>query len=500
MATYELTLPKMGESIVEATIISWSKRPGDAVEADETVLEVATDKVDSEVPSPVAGVIKELKFQENDVVPVGAVIALLETEEESASEAPQEDPPQAAAAPTSQPVPEPERVPEAAVASTGSNATLTSAQLVEPQAGRFYSPLVLNIARTEGIGMDELERVPGTGQEGRVTKRDIIQYVKNRSAIPARNGHAQASNGHADVAVAEPTPPVESQQPAQPETQPVPSSLPLSPATQPQPAQVSPGRITFSPSASGGIQGVPIKSFSFQGAFEVQKLDRMRKVIADNMAYSMQVAPHVSSFVESDVTNLVNWRNRHKKAFQDRYGVKLTFTPLFLEALVRCIQEFPLINASLNNDELIVKKDINIGVGVALPSGNLIVPVIRQADRLNLVGLAKAADDLIQRARVNKLKPDDLADGTYTLSNVGTFGNIAGTPIILQPQIAIMATGAIQKKPAVVEGPAGDAIAIRHQMILSHSYDHRVVDGKLGGDFVFRFGQLLQNWDTDRSI
>ncbi|MFW5658723.1 MAG: dihydrolipoamide acetyltransferase family protein, partial [Bacteroidota bacterium] len=380
----------------------------------------------------------------------------------------------------------------------GASSKLTAALLDSPESGRFYSPLVLNIARTEAIPMDELDRVPGTGKEGRVTKKDILNYVKLRkeggsapaqTSAPSTNGQhktaAQATNGQAKAAQQQPA-----QQPAQQQTLAKPD---------PKIEETKTG-VKFSPVASGGIQGVPQKTYTYNGGYEIQEMDRMRKMIADNMAYSKQVSPHVSSFVECDVTNLFNWRKRKKNAFMQKYGEKLTFTPIFVMAIAKAIREYPDINISVVGDKIIRKKDVNIGMAVAQPSGNLIVATIRNADELNLAGLTRRVNDLAKRARENKLSPDDVADATYTLSNVGTFGNIAGTPILMQPQVAILATGVIQKKPAVIETPEGDMIGIRQQMILSHSYDHRVVDGSLGGNFVFRVGQILENWDLEMEI
>jgi len=442
MAQYELIMPKMGESISEATVIRWLKNEGDRIEADEAVLEVATDKVDSEVPSPEAGILSKLLCGEGDVVQVSAPVAIIETDSAAESE------------PVSAPVVEesPAPTPEKAIEETIEVAAATVAPVVSNNGDRFYSPLVMNIARTEGITMEQLETVPGTGKNGRVTKKDILAFVKN---------------GVAQVA------------PAAQTSSPVATPAAPAPAVKTQPSK---------------------PAVSLNPGDEIIAMDRMRKLIADHMVNSKQTSPHVSSFVEADVTNLVNWRNKHKKAFQEKEGERLTFTPLFVEAAVKAIKDFPMINIEVDGDNIIKRKSINIGMAAALPSGNLIVPVIKNADTKNLVGLAREVNDLAIRARQNALKPDEISGGTYTLTNVGTFGNLMGTPIINQPQVAIMATGAIVKKPAVIETEYGDMIGIRHFMYLSHSYDHRVVDGALGGMFVKRMAEYLENWDVNREI
>jgi 2-oxoglutarate dehydrogenase E2 component (dihydrolipoamide succinyltransferase) len=422
-------MPKMGESIMEATILKWRKKPGDRIELDEPVLDIATDKVDSEVPSPVAGVLVEILFQENDVVPINKVIAIIETEATNA---------QPAASPAvAQPAPtngqrEASNVPYVPTAEPSVASRQSSVE------GRFYSPLVRTIAKQEGISQAELDALPGSGQEGRVTKKDILAYVSNRKASP----------------IAQPSP------------------LPPHPS--------------------------PLASVS--GNVEIVEMDRMRRLIAEHMVMSKHVSPHVTSFVEVDVTNLVNWRNRVKDQFKKQYGENITFTPIFIEAVARAIRDFPMINISVDGTRLIVKKDINIGMAAALPNGNLIVPVIKNADFLNLVGLTKQVNDFANRARQNQLKPDEIQGGTFTLTNVGTFGNVMGTPIINQPQVAIMATGAIRKKPAVLETEYGDVIAVRQMMFLSLSYDHRVVDGSLGGSFLRRVGDYLEQFDANRAI
>lgn len=459
MALVDLVMPKMGESIMEATILKWHKSPGDAVRMDETVLDIATDKVDSEVPSTAEGVIEELLFQVNDVVPIGSVIARVRTgaAETVRSAAPAPAPVQAQPDEDEQAavevpyVPMHGSVPPPAAAGTN----------------RFYSPLVLNIAAQEGVSMTDLERIPGTGNEGRVTKKDILQYVHNR-----KGGTAPAQQA-APVAQAAPAP---------------------QPAPRPQPAAQP--AVVMEPKAQPetGLQ----KAASYSGNVEIIEMDRMRRLIADHMVRSKATSPHVTSFTEADVTNLVQWRDRVKNDFERREGTKITFTPLFIEAIVRCIKKFPLINSSLDGNNIIVKKDINIGMATALPSGNLIVPVIRNADQLNLTGLAKQVNGLADAARNNKLKPEDIADGTFTMTNVGTFGSLMGTPIINQPQVAILAVGAIKKRPVVIETPHGDAIAIRHMMYLSMSYDHRIVDGSLGATFLTAVGKELENFNPAR--
>jgi 2-oxoglutarate dehydrogenase E2 component (dihydrolipoamide succinyltransferase) len=430
MAQVELIMPKMGESIMEATILNWLKKPGDKIDQDESVLEVATDKVDTEVPSTHGGILKEILAKEGEVVKVGKPIALIETEGEEniTAPAPAEEP-ASTKKETKQPV---------APAGNGLASTVAATSAFHfKSSSRFYSPLVKNIAREENIPVAELESIPGSGAEGRLTKKDILSYVQTRKLGQSIR--------------------------------------------------------TLTPAA-------PMVPTSISAGDEIIQMDRMRKMIADRMVDSKRISPHVTSFVEADVTNIVYWRSKVKNEFQKRYGEALTYTPIFIEALVNAIKDFPLINIQVDGDRIIKKKEINIGMAVALPSGNLIVPVIKNADQLNITGLTKAVNDLAARARDNKLKPDELAGGTYTISNVGSFGNVMGTPIIVQPQVAIMAVGAIQKKPAVVESPYGDAIAIRHKMFLSHSYDHRVVDGSLGGSFVRRVADYLEKFDIDRSF
>ncbi len=435
MARVELIMPKMGESIMEATILTWLKKPGDKIEQDESVLEVATDKVDTDVPSTHAGVLTEILAKEGEVVKVGTVIAILSSDVEEKSSKTSPQPPEAPTTKAkSQAKAQAVNVP--LVSTNGSS----HATIDYKSSSRFYSPLVRNIAKEERIPVSELETIAGSGAAGRVTKKDILAYVEHRSPGQAAIG------GRPSI-----------------------SSAPLVPA-------------------------------SISAGDEIIQMDRMRKMIAERMVDSKRIAPHVTSFVEADVTTIVSWRSKVKNEFQKREGDTLTYTPIFMEAVIMAIKDYPMINVQVDGDRIIRKKEINIGMAVALPSGNLIVPVVRNADQYNLSGLAKAVNDLATRARENKLKPDDLAGGTYTISNVGTFGNVMGTPIIVQPQVGILAIGAIQKKPAVIETPAGDAIAIRNKMFLSHSYDHRVVDGALGGSFVRRVADYLEKFDINRTI
>jgi 2-oxoglutarate dehydrogenase E2 component (dihydrolipoamide succinyltransferase) len=454
MATVDLVMPKMGESIMEATILKWHKQVGDPIKMDETVLEIATDKVDSEVPSTAEGVLEEVLFNVNDVVPIGTVIARIKTGA-SAATAPAQPAP---AAPTQAPKP------DTTVSQPQTNvqqATPVSAPVSTGNANRFYSPLVLNIAAQEGISMSELENIPGTGNEGRVTKKDILQFVSDKKV-----GKTQA---------------------------------PISTASSSQ-MTVDSTQTKSEPQKLPSVNQQPSSKPSYSGNVEIIEMDRMRKLIADHMVRSKHTSPHVTSFTEADVTNLVLWRERVKKEFEKREGTKITFTPLFIEAIVRCIKKFPLINSSIDGNNIVVKKDINIGMATALPSGNLIVPVIKNADQLNLVGLAKQVNGMADSARNNKLKPEDIADGTFTLTNVGTFGSLMGTPIINQPQVAILAVGAIKKRPVVIETPHGDSIAIRHMMYLSMSYDHRIVDGSLGATFLTAVANELENFDLKRDF
>jgi 2-oxoglutarate dehydrogenase E2 component (dihydrolipoamide succinyltransferase) len=447
MALVELVMPKMGESIMEATILTWLKKPGDKIEQDESVLEVATDKVDTEVPSTHAGVLKEILAKEGEVIKVGKPIAIITTDGDSSKSS---DAPEAASV-KAEPVKQ--AVKETVVSANGANGVHHATDY--KSSTKFYSPLVKNIAKEENIPVAELETISGTGSEGRVTKHDILEYVKNRklgTTIQNVQHAVTTSAPHIQV-----------------------SAQPTAQVANKVPASISAGD-------------------------EIIEMDRMRKMIAERMVDSKRISPHVTSFVEADVTNIVFWRNRVKNEFQKREGDALTFTPIFIEAVALAIKDFPMINVQVDGDRIIKKKDINIGMAVALPSGNLIVPVIRNADQYNINGLAKIVNDLAKRARDNKLKPDELSGGTFTVSNVGSFGNVMGTPIIMQPQVGIIALGAVQKKPAVIETPYGDAIAIRHKMFLSHSYDHRVVDGALGGSVVRRVADYLEKFDINRSI
>ena len=446
MAQVELIMPKMGESVAEATITSWLKEVGDTIDADESVVEIATDKVDSEVPSTAEGVLIKKLFNEGDVVQVGQAIAIIGAEGEAAAE-------------TTSAAPETETA-TAPIAETASVASVVAAEKIgkTSNSGKFYSPLVRSIAEKEGISVNELETITGSGKDGRVTKADILNYIPNRNQ-QAATAAPVASNG-----VEKPTP--------------APTST-----------------------TAAAVKAEPKKAnISINAGDEIIEMDRMRKLIATHMVNSKQTSPHVTSYVEADMTNIVNWRNKVKNGFQQRENEKITFTPIIMEAVVKAIKDFPMINVSVDGDNIIKRKNINLGMATALPSGNLIVPVIKNADQLNLVGMTKAVNDLATRARNNALTPDDIAGGTYTVTNVGSFGNVMGTPIINQPQVAIMAVGAIQKKPAVIETPAGDAIAIRHKMFLSHAYDHRVVDGALGGMFVRKVADYLEQFDINREI
>ena len=448
MALYELVLPKMGESVAEATIIKWVKQVGDLIEIDESVLEIATDKVDSEVPSPVAGKLVKVLYKEDEVVQVGDVIAVIETDAEGQIE-------------TSKPEQEAITIEEAIPVEEVTMVSLNIPEIRDENilektkaidfstTNRFYSPLVKSMAAEEGISLSELNSIIGTVSDGRVTKQDVIDYIEINKAqgnykLPVQNSITEPSKAII--------------------------SKPSSPVT------------------------------SVSGADEIIEMDRMRKLIADHMLMSKQTSAHVTSFVEADVTNMVKWRERVKGDFEKREGEKITFTPIFIEAVAISIKDLPMINISVNGTQIIKKQDINIGMAAALPNGNLIVPVIKNADQLNLLGITKSVNDLASRARQSKLKPDETQGGTFTLTNLGTFGNDMGTPIINQPQVAILAIGAIKKKPAVIETEYGDVIAIRHMMFLSLSYDHRVVDGSLGGSFVRRVADYLESWDINREI
>ena len=452
---FELTMPKMGESVAEATITEWLKKEGDTISMDESVLTIATDKVDSDLPSPVSGILSKILFQVNDVIQVGQVIAHISTESEENTDSTISKP--ELESKETKPIENiqtqnktfNEKVPFVPSESTTSD----SSKISRESAGRFYSPLVRSIAREEGLSQGILDSIPGTGNEGRVTKHDLMEFL---------NGNNSQTN---DVAGIKPD-----------------SSV--SPLSQPEKIE----------------NNFSTQSISAEENGDIVEMDRMRKLIADHMVMSKKVSPHVTSFVEADVTSIVIWRKRVKSEFEKRENNRLTFTPIFLEAVVRAIKDFPNINVSVDGNKIISHKSINLGMATALPNGNLIVPVIKNADRFSLSGLAKEVNELAQNARENKLKPDDISGGTYTVTNVGTFGNVMGTPIINQPQVAILALGAIRKIPAVIETPEGDAIAIRHKMFLSHSYDHRVVDGALGGMFIKRVAEYLENWNIDREI
>lgn len=440
MAQYDMIMPKMGESVAEATITKWLKNEGDKVAPDESVLEIATDKVDSEVPAQKGGILIKKLFKEGDVVQVGTVIAVIaDSATESVAAAPVTAPASVAPATTTM---------QSAVAAAVVNASS------EANSGdRFYSPLVRSIAKEENISVSELDSIKGSGKEGRVTKEDVLKYISSRKSAPV-------------VAV----PNIEAHVKTESVAAPAASTAPSKPAV------------------------------SLQAGDEIIEMDRMRRLIADHMVKSKHTSPHVTSFVEADVTNIVMWRDKVKNAFEKRENEKITFTPIFIEAVARAIKDFPMINIAVDGYNIIKRKDINIGMATALPSGNLIVPVIKNADQKNLLGLTKSVNDLANRARTGKLSPDEIAGGTFTLTNVGSFGNVMGTPIINQPQVAIMAVGAIKKKPVVIETPQGDTIGIRHMMFLSHSYDHRVVDGSLGGSFVRRVADYLESFDLDRVI
>jgi 2-oxoglutarate dehydrogenase E2 component (dihydrolipoamide succinyltransferase) len=572
MAIAELVMPKLGESIMEATILKWHKQVGDFVKHDETVLDIATDKVDSEVPSTEQGILLEILYNVNDVVPIGTVIARIQTSVDAvapAAPAPVVEPvvvpePVAAPAPVSYQAPvEPAPVaafvapvPEPQVPYTPSAYELPD----KPIGNRFYSPLVLNIANSEGISLSELERIPGTGNEGRVSKKDVLQYVADKKAgkipvyQPAPVYQAPPPVYQQPVApvaapvyqepvaaapvyqepVAPVAAPVEAIAPAAPVAPvapvvPEPVAAPIAAAykapTVPQqitiPEPVAPASVAAAPVAPAPVAApisvaapqstVPLSapvassgkfsnpaSVTITGATEIQEMDRMRKLIAKHMVDSKHTSPHVTSFTEADVTNMVNWRSKVKDEFEKREGTKLTFTPMFIECIAEVIKKFPLVNCSIDGDNVIIRKDINIGMATALPSGNLIVPVIKGADQLNIVGLSKAVNGLADAARNTRLKPEDTQGGTFTLTNVGTFGSLMGTPIIPQPQVAILAVGAIKKRPMVMETPEGDIIAIRHMMYLSMSYDHRIVDGSIGASFLTAVAKAFENWDPNK--
>ncbi|TAF55718.1 MAG: 2-oxo acid dehydrogenase subunit E2 [Sphingobacteriia bacterium] len=603
MAIAELVMPKLGESIMEATILKWHKGIGDKVQLDETLLDIATDKVDSEVPSTVAGTIKEILFQVNDVVPIGTVIARIETEATAAVAAPAPPPapvaapappPLVAPAPASVPPPAPvvapappapiaspvaAPVPEAAPAEIPYQpAAFVAENLPKAMGNRFYSPLVLNIANSEGISLSELERIPGTGNDGRVSKKDILQYLVDKkagrvpayapapvyapappapapapqpapvaapvpAAVPVEVPAPMAAPAPAPVSAPAPAAPVHYPQdpgvtaapaPATPapahwqETPapsapvlasalvaspadtvappaPVPVAAPVTvaaPAPVPAPVPVAaaapPAPVAVAPKLQTGHKISDPSSVQVSGLTEIIEMDRMRKLIAKHMVDSKHTSPHVTSFAEADVTNMVLWREKVKKEFEYRESTKLTYTPMFIECIVEVMKQYPYINCSIDGDRIVLKKDINIGMATALPTGNLIVPVIKGADQLNIVGLSKAVNGMADAARNNRLKPEDTQGGTFTLTNVGTFGSLMGTPIISQPQVAILAVGAIKKRPMVMEGPEGDYIAIRHMMYLSLSYDHRIVDGSIGASFLTAVAKAFENWDYNK--
>ena len=437
MAQFELKLPKMGESVAEATITTWLKEVGDTIEMDEAVVEIATDKVDSEVPSEVDGVLKEILFSQDDVVQVGQTIAIIEIE----GEAIESDNSNSIETVVEKSDVEEEHIEEIEKSIEIAAETVAAPIAKTSESGRFYSPLVRNIAQTEGISIDELENIAGSGKDGRVTKDDILAYIENKDAAPK-----------------------------------------VAPVSAPKPFVA---------------KAAPV---SVNGGDEIIEMTRMGKLISKHMVDSVQTSAHVQSFIEIDVTNIVKWRNKVKNEFFQREGEKLTFTPIFMQAVAAAIRKYPLINISVQGDSIIKKKNINLGMAAALPDGNLIVPVIKNADQLNLVGMTKQVNDLANRARGNQLKPDEIQDGTYTVTNVGSFGSVMGTPIINQPQVAILALGAIRKVPAVIETSEGDFIGIRHKMFVSHSYDHRVVNGALGGMFIKTIKEMLESWDVNQDF
>ena len=436
MAEFKVELPKMGESVAEATITTWLKAVGDSIEEDEPIVEIATDKVDSEVPAPCSGTVKEILFNEGDVVEVGAVFAIIDSESNIVSDEVEQPKTESS---NDEFLEDGDKTIEKEILQPIENSINNNSEINFKNSSKFYSPLVKSIAKKENISIQELDTIVGSGANQRVTKSDILNYLNNRSG--SRN------NMEKEV-----------------------------------------------------TKTIYKQSISINGDDEIIAMDRMRKMIADHMVNSVHTAPHVTSFVEADVTNLVNWRKKVKKSFEEKEGEKLTFTPIFIEAIAKALRDFPEVNSSIDGDNIIIKSNINIGMATALPSGNLIVPVIKNADQLNLVGLAKSVNDLANRAKLGQLKPDEISEGTYTVSNVGTFGNVMGTPIINQPQSAILALGAIKKKPAVIETESGDLIGIRHLIFLSHSYDHRNVDGALGGMFVRKVADYLENFDINRTV
>ena len=468
MPLVDLVMPKLGESIMEATILKWHKKVGDAIQLDETLLDIATDKVDSEVPSTVGGVVKEILFEINSVVPIGAVIARIETGEKSTQVQEEKVATSQVVAPVTNSTKNSELVnkpiEETVPFTPNTNFNVTDTPIIgEP---KFYSPLVLSIAQNEGIGLNELQFINGTGNEGRVTKKDILNYI------------AAKKSGIVNI----PAPKVVTEAAAT-------NSKPLD--------EIISEHNSLVPTSTNSKFASP-DEVVITGNTEIIEMDRMRKLIAKHMVDSVQTSPHVTSFVEADVTNMVVWREKVKQLFEKREGTKLTYTPMFLEVIAATLEKFPMINSSLQGDQIIYKKDINVGMATALPSGNLIVPVIKGANQLSIVGITKAVNNLANAARNNQLKPTDTKDGTFTVTNVGTFGSIMGTPIINQPQVAILALGAIKKRPVVVETPSGDAIAIRHIMYLSMSYDHRIVDGAIGSQFLAAVAKGFEGWDVNR--
>ena len=468
MSVVDLILPKLGESIMEATILKWHKAVGDTIQLDETLLDIATDKVDSEIPSIAAGTITEILFEVNSVVPIGTVIARIQTSG-SNSPATNTQAPEPIQQKIIEPVASPSIIEEVPFIPATSNIEI---QQENSNEARFFSPLVLNIAQNEGVGLNELQQIPGTGSQGRVSKKDILNYV------------AQKKAGHIQPIIAS-----------------TPANAFVSTPSQSSNAAISntfpPTDYGFSTSNVAGKLANPDEVI-VTGNTEIIEMDRMRKLIAKHMVESVQTSPHVTSFVEADVTNMVVWREKVKQLFEKREGTKLTFTPIFMECIAKVLEQFPYINCSLQGDNIILKKDINIGMATALPSGNLIVPVIKGANQLSIVGLSKAVNNLANAARNNQLKPQDTQGGTFTVTNVGTFGSIMGTPIIPQPQVAILALGAIKKRPVVIETPSGDAILVRHMMYLSMSYDHRIVDGAMGSSFLSAVAKEFEKWDPNR--
>lgn len=454
MAQIEILLPAMGEGIIEATITKWLIKEGDKVEEDQSLVEVATDKVDSEIPAPEDGVIEKLLFNEDDIPKVGDTLAILSTNgsssDESAEDTEEKNVEKQKEVKKDQPESTTEGIPGANLITNQEKQSEGLLTVSKTPGGKFLSPLVRSIAQKENVTLEELDQINGSGNTGRITKNDILNFINTRSGSG------------------------------------------ISPVAQPEANEKQKSVSAPKPSVN--------KDTVYSGDYEIVEMDRMRKLIADHMVQSKQISPHVTSFIETDVTNLVNWRNKNKERILEKDGVKITFTPIFVEAVVKALKDYPMINVSVDDNKIIKKKNINIGIATALPSGNLIVPVVKNADRLNLIGLAEGVTDLATRARDNKLKPDEIQGGTFTITNFGTFGNTSGTPIINQPQVAILGVGAIEKKPAVIETPTGDAIAIRHKMILSLAYDHRVVDGALGGMFLKRISDYLEDFDMKRNV